>query len=118
MNTPWLWLTVATGLAVRIGLPLLVLVTMVLVMRRLDKRWQSEAKRPAAPLTTAAEEPCWEASSCANPACNECVVHQHPETPCWQQFRDEHGNLREKCLACELFAAVPVPQPAREEHQV
>ena len=85
MNTPWLWLTVATGLAVRIGLPLLVLVTMVLVMRRLDKRWQSEAKRPAAPLTTAAEEPCWEASSCANPACNECVVHQHPETPCWRE---------------------------------
>ena len=116
MNDPWTWLTIATGLLVRIGLPILALVGMVWVMRRLDARWQAQAPRAVAPPP--AEPPCWDVHGCASEKRAVCAAYLHPENPCWQQFRDHDGNLRPGCLACELFAAVPVPQPARQEQHV
>ena len=112
MNDPWIWLTVTTGLLVRIGVPALLLVVTVWVLRRLDVRWQAEAKRPA-PRPTPPEPPCWEARACAPDRRVQCAAYLNPETPCWQQFRDRDGNLRTSCLVCDFFAAVPVPEPAR-----
>ncbi len=116
MNDLWIWLSVTIGLLVRIGVPALALVGMVWVMRRLDAHWQAEAQRPA-PLPPA-DPPCWEARACAPDRRVQCAAYLNPETPCWQQFRDRAGNLRAGCLACEFFAAVPVPEPARAAQRV
>ena len=121
MNTEWAWLSIALGLTLRLGVPLLALVVMVWLVRRLDARWQAEAKQP--PLTSVAPDThCWELHDCPPDRRAACLVTQHPDTPCWQQHRDSAGNLSESCLACELFAAVPAtqtaPQPAHEEHHV
>lgn len=111
MNDSMLWLSVAAGLLVRIGVPALLLVGMVWLMRRLDARWQAEARRQAAPPTVRMDPPCWELHACPSAHCDTCMVQGHTEAPCWQQLRDEAGNLPARCLACELFAAVPAPAP-------
>ena len=117
MNAPTAWLSVGLGLLLRLGVPALLLVAMVWLMRRLDARWQSEAGQPRAAIRPPARQ-CWEVHQCSPERRATCVVPQHPQVPCWQQFRDRDGNLLAGCLACELFASLPAAQPAREEQPV
>lgn len=111
MNDSLAWLTVATGLLVRLGVPALLLVGMVWVLRRLDARWQAQANRQNPPAPVGMDPPCWEVRACPPAQRATCAVYGHTEAPCWQQKRDADGNLPARCLACELFAAVPAPSP-------
>ncbi|MCC7360067.1 MAG: hypothetical protein IT317_11350 [Anaerolineales bacterium] len=106
MNTETAWLSVVLGFGLRLGAPALALAGMVWLMRRLDARWQTEAGRSQAAAAPPALR-CWEVHACPPERFVVCCVAQHPDIPCWQQFRDQAGNLRTGCLACELFAALP-----------
>jgi hypothetical protein len=117
VNTLMGWVSVGLGLLLRLGVPVLLLVGMVWLMRRLDARWQAEAGQPSAAIRPPALK-CWEVHQCSLERRATCVVPHHPEVPCWQQFRDRDGNLRAGCLTCELFASLPAGQPARKIHYV
>jgi hypothetical protein len=108
-------LTVLAGLLVRFGLPLAVLALVVILLRRLDSRWQAEGLRRAAQPALVDGQHCWEAHGCAAEPRAQCPAYQHPDVPCWQHFRDRDGNLRPGCLVCDFFRAVPAPEqvPAR-----
>ena len=100
-------LAVLAGILLRFGLPILVMVIAVYFLRRLDNRWQEEAKeRMAGSQTSALQTPCWEVHNCQNK--EQCIAFAHPGTPCWQQFRSDEGLLKENCLDCSVFRNAPV----------
>ncbi|MCC6190959.1 MAG: hypothetical protein IT318_18210 [Anaerolineales bacterium] len=105
MNDLLALLTMVLGLLLRFGLPVGVMVVSVLLLRRLDARWQADGQRRALPPALAGPR-CWEARGCAENGAG-CVVRQHPDLPCWQQFRDRDGNLRPGCLVCQFFRSAP-----------
>ncbi len=102
------------GLVIRLGIPALITVLLVLGLRRLDERWQAEAesrRSQAASTIKPKKIECWEIKGCAAEQRAICQAHAHPETPCWQVFRDNRGHLQERCLGCEVFRESPVPIP-------
>ena len=107
MNALAAWLTVLTGVSLRLGLPLLITVVVVWWLRRVDARWQAEARtvyRAATPLPAI---PCWVARNCSLEQRATCAAFTRRDTPCWQLFRDERGQLKAQCLRCEIFRAAP-----------
>jgi hypothetical protein len=104
-------LTVLTGFLVRFGLPLAMLALVVVLLRRLDRRWQAEGLRRVAQPALVDGRHCWEVHGCAAEARAGCPAHLNPDVPCWQHFRDRDGNLRPGCLVCDFFQAVPAPKP-------
>jgi hypothetical protein len=105
MNDSSAALAVLTGLAVRLMIPILVTGFIVLVLARLDRRWQTEGS--AAPLRVKKPE-CWKTQHCPAPARKDCPAYAS-DLPCWQVFRLGSGYLNEKCLACPVLIAAPVP---------
>ncbi len=99
------------GFLLRLGLPVGVTVLLVMWLRRLDFRWQKESASEMAKLNL--EQPhntgCWECNGCPEEKLTGCKAYAHPETPCWQVFRDENGRLRENCLVCSVFRSAPIP---------
>jgi hypothetical protein len=112
VNDPLALLTIALGLLVRFGLPLATLALVIVVLRRLDARWQAEGQRRVAQPVTVAGAHCWEMRGCSEATRAICPAALNPDTACWQHFRDRDGNLRAGCLVCEFFRAVPAPEPA------
>jgi hypothetical protein len=111
METITTTLAVLAGLLLRFGLPILVMAVAVYFLRRLDNRWQEEARqRMADVVTQAPQTPCWEVHNCQNK--EQCVAYVKPGTPCWQQFRSDEGLLKESCLDCSIFRNAPVPVKA------
>jgi hypothetical protein len=100
------------GVLLRLGLPLAVTAWAVWVLRRLDARWQAEAKSIRMPLP-AAPVPCWDVRRCSAERRAACPAYARPDTPCWQVFRDPQGRLKDDCLDCEVFRGAPVPSPAQ-----
>ncbi len=107
-------ITFLAGLLLRIGLPLGITALAVLLLRRLDAHWQAEAERQRAGLPAAAPQrvPCWITNNCPAERRAACPIYAHPETPCWQYFRDKQGHLRETCLDCDVFRGAPIPVAA------
>jgi hypothetical protein len=98
-------LLVVGGFVLRYGLPLLFLGLIVWVLRRLDARWQAEARRLALPAPALPAGPaCWQVNGCAPQRRAACPGYLNSPSPCWQTFRDRDGNLRAGCLACEFFS--------------
>ena len=102
-------LNLTAGLLLRLGLPLVFTAGVIWLLRRLDARWQSDAEQ-ARPVV--AVEPCWEFRHCSPARAAACPAYLDPTQPCWQHFRDSHGNLNQPCLACELFRRAAVPAHA------
>ena len=96
-------LAVLTGLAVRLMIPILITVIVVLLLTRLDRRWQTEATTVASRVPKPA---CWDTKHCSAEQRETCAGFKS-EGPCWQAFRRSNGYLEQKCLACPVFAAAP-----------
>jgi hypothetical protein len=101
------YLTVVVGLALRLGLPVALTIILVILLHRLDTRWQKEGVA-VAPIGVANTH-CWEKQSCSPEKRAACTAFNHPETPCWQCYRSQEGFLREDCLGCQVFRRAPVP---------
>jgi hypothetical protein len=103
-------LAVLAGILLRFGVPILVMIAAVYFLRRLDIRWQEEARQqlPKVPVY-APQIPCWEAKGCPPEKRQHCAEFLNPEIPCWQQFRGNDGQLKEDCLDCNVFHNAPVP---------
>lgn len=97
------------GFIVRIGLPVGVTALIVILLRRLDAHWQTEAELPA--VLAPVGPPCWEQHNCSPEKRAGCKAFQNAGIPCWQQFRKTDGTLRETCIGCEVFRQAPIPTP-------
>jgi hypothetical protein len=106
MPTPESFLAVLGGLALRLALPLAITIVLVSLLRRLDARWQADVQAQA---VSAPVIHCWEVNQCPPESRQTCPAYLNSESPCWQQFRAANGDVRTRCLACELFRAARVP---------
>jgi hypothetical protein len=112
MDTISALLAVSAGLLLRLALPIAATVVAIHLLRRLDARWQAEAKLDLEALDSQVEKPeCWKAKNCLPTNRKVCPGYQSAK-PCWQAFRAQNGYLREACLTCEVFLAAPI-QPVR-----
>ena len=99
------------GILIRFGLPILITALVVWSLRRLDARWQAEIEERKIQSLDEVEVQkiqCWDLKNCAEIEREECVAYQNPAIPCWQQFRNGRGELREECLECEIFRITPI----------
>lgn len=97
------------GLLIRFAIPVALTVLFILLLRRLDERWQEEAK-PRLKLAQAKNPGCWMAMNCTEENRRNCSAYAHSEVPCWQHFREKNnGLLQERCLGCKVFNEAPVP---------
>ena len=94
------------GMVLRLGIPLVVTIGVIVLLRRLDQRWQKESQVvPVVPMG----KPCWEIKGCSKEKVKGCAAAANPQIPCWQVFRSREGFLREQCIGCETFRKAPVP---------
>lgn len=100
-------LVVLTGTVLRLAVPLALTVLVVLVLRRLDARWQAEAEQERH-LLVKEEMPCWKDAGISMDEIKARLAAGE-EIPCWQSRRLPNGHLRESCLNCEVFHETPVP---------
>lgn len=96
------------GVALRLGIPLLLTALVVIALRRLDARWQKEAELERS-LLVKDEAPCWKEQGLSVDEINAKAAESGK--PCWQTHRLSNGYLREACLECEIFLTAPVPEP-------
>jgi len=99
------------GVLIRFGIPILITALVVWSLRRLDARWQAEIEeRKIQSLDEVAVQnvQCWELRNCLEEKREDCAAFQNLTIPCWQHFRNEHGELRAECLECEIFRITPI----------
>jgi hypothetical protein len=101
------------GALFRFGLPALLTGLVVYWLSKLDERWEQESERERSLMPSLDRRPknsgCWEINGCSPENRGRCAAFAHPETPCWQVFRETNGRLQDKCLLCKVFRAAPVP---------
>jgi hypothetical protein len=107
MDTLITILVVLTGAAIRLAIPLALTALVVLVLRRLDARWQAEAELERH-LLVKEEMPCWKDAGISMDEIKARLASGE-ELPCWQTRRLSNGHLRESCLKCEVFHETPAP---------
>jgi hypothetical protein len=107
---------VILGLLLRFGIPILVTGFFIWVLRRLDERWQREGTKleAADPI----ESPlfsnlrCWILNDCTPEQRERCPAFIEAVRPCWQVHRNGNGDMKDKCIDCEIFQTAPIPVPA------
>jgi hypothetical protein len=93
------------GLLLRLAIPIAITLLLIVLLRRLDTRWQKEAHLPV----LAVQKPeCWKVNGCPPEQVANCIGAKSP-LPCWQAFRLPNGYLREECLTCKVFTNAPMP---------
>ena len=108
METITAILAVITGIALRLAIPIGITAIAIYFLRRLDNRWQAEAKEQLL-LPVVEKTKCWEIHGCTAEMRAACAGYQS-ELPCWQAFREENnGYLQERCLGCDVFKKAPIP---------
>ena len=103
---------VVIGILVRFAIPIALTILAIWFFRRLDRRWQAEAKEQVQlqmALTTAKRTPCWEQKQCSAEQRASCPVFAQKNVACWQVMRDRDGNLKPACLDCNVFRTAPAP---------
>lgn len=93
------------GLLLRLAIPIAATLLVVLLLRKLDKRWQAEAELQ--PVAVQKPE-CWKIKNCPPEQVKNCPAAKSP-LPCWQTHRQSNGYLNESCLSCEVFIKAPIP---------
>ncbi len=93
---------VVVGVALRLGIPVVLTIAVTWWLRRLDAQWQREARRPpepsAPPVALGGDlDSCPFASRAPRAAADQ------PDTPCWEAIRSETGDLQPACLNCPVF---------------
>lgn len=114
MDTVYPYLTVVIGTVLRLGLPILLTIAVIYLLSQLDKSWTSKALREGAvPASAFAHNTgCWDVKGCSHEQREHCDAYAHPETPCWQHYRNSNGELREGCIGCDVFRKAPIPVAA------
>jgi hypothetical protein len=106
-------IAVIVGLLIRLGIPIGVTVVFVWLLSRLDRRWEEGARiSPGKQVTSiirARNPGCWEINKCTVENRKNCTAYLHPETPCWQVFRNSDGRLKPACIGCKVFLEAPIP---------
>ena len=105
-------LTLFVGLLIRFGIPIALTAIGIYLLKRLDERWQADAKREQPAVAAAHNTGCWDVKHCSPEMRKKCSAYAHRDTPCWQYYRDQQGNLREQCLGCDVFRQAPIPVSA------
>jgi hypothetical protein len=100
------------GLLLRLAIPIGVTVLIAYLLKRFDNRWQAEATQINLAASTGSQVPCWERHNCSAEKRSSCPAYMNKQAPCWQQFRDPGGRLREGCLGCDVFKEAPIPMAA------
>ncbi len=99
---------VLLGILLRFGIPVLLTVGVVYLLRKLDARWQKDSQdRLAEAVSLVPTIRCWLLKDCPQERMEQCPVYKQGGKPCWQFFRGPHGLLREKCLGCDVFHDAP-----------
>jgi hypothetical protein len=98
-------LPVLLGMTARLMIPILVTVIAVYFLRRLDARWEKDARNLPARVQKPA---CWESKDCPPENSRACIGRTSP-LPCWQARRTANGRLREACLGCAVLIKAPAP---------
>lgn len=96
------------GIVVRFVLPIGITALLVWYFRRLDQRWQMEAKL-AANRPMPKNPGCWKINKCSAEKRAKCRAYANPDKPCWQVYRTTDGLLQERCLGCDVFKKAPIP---------
>jgi membrane-associated phospholipid phosphatase len=107
---------VILGLLLRFGLPILVTVFFVWLLRRLDQRWQREGAQAEVVIPDEirlfSTLRCWILNDCTPEQRENCPAFVEALRPCWQVHRNGNGSMKEECLACQVFKTAPIPVPA------
>ena len=96
----------------RFGLPVLGTTLVIWLFRRLDARWQAEAREYKKHTGLESLVPvvrCWILNDCPEERRQNCPAYQNQDKPCWQHFRAVDGALKQSCLECRVFRAAPAP---------
>lgn len=105
----------------RLGIPLGVTVLISWGLRRLDRKWQSEAEtqriQAGAPVTagepeTAPRQPCWLFRNCPEERRLGCPAYSDQRLPCWLARLRAEGRLPALCPDCDLFRTSSSSRPA------
>jgi len=113
METTSSALSVLIVIFLRFVVPILFTVLIVFFLRRLDARWQEEARfQMTNSPKLIPENPCWEVNNCSPEKKYQCKAFINPDVPCWQQYRSTNGLLRESCLSCSVYRNAPAPVTA------
>ena len=93
------FLFILAGLLLRLAIPIGGTLLIVLVLRKLDARWQAEAEHQSIPT----EKPeCWKIKGCSPEQIQNCSARTST-LPCWQVYRMPNGYLHQECLSCQVF---------------
>jgi hypothetical protein len=98
------------GVAIRVGLPVLITVLVVRWLKNLDEHWKTKAANET--MIKARNIGCWKIKGCLSENVATCEAAAHPEVPCWHYYRQENGKLQERCIGCEVFKQAPIPVSA------
>ncbi|MEZ4770980.1 MAG: hypothetical protein R2844_21500 [Caldilineales bacterium] len=125
--------SIALLFVLRLGVPVLLTVGLGLLLKRLDARWQAEAREqrnameaatPAKPsdrpkpvgqrttqplvaLSGIGAQPCWAVKGCTDSMRAACAASHQPNVPCWQARTIAEGRLPSECKACDLHIPAP-----------
>ena len=115
----WLQSAGVVGLFfLRLVIPLVLMLVVGYWLRRLDAKWQLEARariaeKQARPEEAAAPEleffrvvdpSCWVQKECPEEIYTECPAFKAPEIPCWLARYRTEGSIPTKCYSCQLFS--------------
>lgn len=98
-------LAILAGLLLRLAIPIAATILLIVVLRKLDTRWQAEAESQPLPVD---KPECWKVNDCPPEAVKDCPGANSP-LPCWQVYRLPNGYLQKECLSCKVFIGTPAP---------
>jgi len=107
-------LAILAGLFLRLAIPVVGTCILIYFLRRLDARWQAEAKLPSTP---AQKVECWKIKGCSPTQPENCGAASSP-LACWQVFRKPNGYLQEECISCDIFIQAPIPALKNEPRRI
>ena len=105
--------------ALRILLPVALMIAIGYGMNKLANRWEAEEQtqahaKPAIALpvlparpAAAATIPCWVFKNCDEAARARCPAYRQPSLACWVALLRAEGRLPAKCAGCERYTGMP-----------
>jgi hypothetical protein len=96
---------IVAGFILRLAIPIAGTILVIVILRKLDARWQAEAELKP---TSVNKPECWKINGCTPKQIEDCAAAASP-LPCWQVYRLPNGYLHEECLSCEVFTKAPIP---------
>ncbi len=105
--------------ALRILLPVALMIAIGYGMNKLADRWEAEEQsqadaKPAIALpvvpsrpAAATSVPCWVFKNCDEATRARCPAYRQPSLACWVALLRAEGRLPAKCAGCERYTGMP-----------